>query len=220
MVLYFTIMGERCSGTNFLENAIEKNFEIELIWHYGYKHFFGYYNYNNKNPIIDNDDDVLFLGIIREPISWIDSLYDKKHHIPDINKNDINKFLNNEFYSIDDNKNEIMQDRNYKNGARYKNIFEMRKYKNQYLINHNKRVKNYLLIRYEDLKNKYEGILMFLENKYKLKRKNKSYAKISSYKGHGNKEYQEKKIMLNKNVINKIKNKLNYNQEKILGYLL
>ena len=34
------------------------------------------------------------------------------------------------------------------------------------------------------------------------------------------KEYQEKKIMLNKNVINKIKNKLNYNQEKILGYLL
>lgn len=220
MVLYFTIMGERCSGTNFLENAIEKNFEIKLVWHYGYKHFFGFYNYDNKNPIIDDDDEVLFLGITREPISWIDSLYDKKHHIPDNNISNINNFLNNEFYSIDDEKNEIMQDRNYKNGERYKNIFEMRKCKNNYLINHNKRVKNYLLIRYEDLKNNYEVILKFIEDKYKLKRKNKNYVKISSYKGHGGKEYQEKKITLDKSSIKHIKNNLNYTQEKILGYSL
>lgn len=219
MVNFYTVMGERCSGTNFLENAILKNFEIELIWHYGYKHFFGFYNFKNKNPIIKDDDDVLFLAIIREPVSWIDSLFNKKHHIPIENRNDIHKFLNNEFYSIDDNENEIMEDRNYRNGKRYKNIFEMRYFKNHYLIQHKKRVKNFLLIRYEDLKNNYEGILKFIEEKYKLKRKSKVFIKINSYKGLGNKIYQEKPIKFNNEIIKLIKSKLNIKQEKSLGYI-
>ena len=218
MVKYFTIMGERCSGRNFLESAILKNFELELIWHYGYKHFFGFYNYNNKNPIIENDDDVLFIGIIREPISWINSLYEKKYHIPNKNKDNINKFLNNEFYSIDDNDNEIMQDRNYRNGKRYKNIFEMRYYKNHYLINHQKKVKNYLLIRYEDLKNNYDDILNFICNKFNLTKKLDNFVKINSYKGQGTQIYQEKPIKLNKKIINQIKNNLSKKQEISIGY--
>ena len=219
MVKYFTIMGERCSGTNFLENSIKKNFEIEFVWHYGYKHFFGHYDYNNKNPIIENDDDVLFLGIIREPISWINSFYDKKYHIPSINKNNLNNFLNNTFYSIDDNHDEIMKDRNYITGKRYQNIFELRYLKNKYLIEHKYRVKNYLLIRYEDLKYNYEIILDLLKNKFNLKKKNEEYIKIKSYKGQGNKLYIEKEIKFNRNIINRIKKKLNYNQENSLGYI-
>ena len=218
MVKYFTIMGERCSGTNFLESAILKNFNLELIWHYGYKHFFGFYNFKNKNPIIENDDDVLFIGIVREPISWINSLFEKKYHIPNQNKQNINKFLNNEFYSIDDNGNEIMEDRNYRNGKRYKNIYEMRYYKNHYLINHSKKVKNYLLIRYEDLKNNYEDTLKFIEKKYKLKPKFDNYVKINTYKGQGNQIFTEKSIKLNNNIINKIKNGLSKKQEKSIGY--
>ena len=219
MVKYFTIMGERCSGTNFLEKAIISNFELELVWHYGYKHFFGFYNYKNKNPIIENDNEVLFLGIVREPISWIDSLYDKKHHIPNINKNDINKFLNNEFYSINDKNEEIMEDRNYKNKKRYDNIFQMRNYKNHYLLTHHERVKNYLLIRYEDLKYKYDNILNFLQKKYNLKKKYNNFIKIYTYKGLDKQIYIEKKLKLNQQIINFIKNKLNKKQEKILGYL-
>lgn len=219
MVKYFTIMGERCSGTNFLESAILKNFELELIWHYGYKHFFGFYNYKNKNPIIQNDDEVLFLGIIREPISWINSLYEKKYHIPDHNKDNIQKFLNNEFYSIDDNGNEIMEDRNYRNGKKYKNIFELRFYKNHYLINHGKKVKNYLLIRYEDLKNNYDGILEFISKKFKLKQKFSNFIKIQTYKGQGNKIFQEKPIKLSKETIKEIENKINKKQEKSIGYI-
>lgn len=219
MVKYFTIMGERCSGTNFLENSIKKNFEIEFVWHYGYKHFFGHYDYNKKNPIIENDDDVLFLGIIREPISWINSFYNKKYHIPDINKNNLKNFLSNTFYSINDNHNEIMEDRNYINGKRYKNIFELRYFKNKYLIEHKYKVKNYLLIRYEDLKYNYEIILNLLKNKFNLKRKNDEYIRIKSYKGQGNKLFVENEIKLNKNIINKIKMNLNYEQEKSLGYI-
>ena len=95
MVKYFTVMGERCSGTNFLENAIAENFELELIWHYGFKHFFGFYDYSKKNPIIKNDDDVLFIGIVREPISWINSFNNTKHHIPEQNRENIFNALEN-----------------------------------------------------------------------------------------------------------------------------
>ena len=219
MVKYFTIMGERCSGTTFLEQAIKKNFELEFIWHYGYKHFYGHYNYNKKNPIIQNDDEVLFLGIIREPISWINSFYDKKYHIPNKNKKNIKSFLFNEFYSIDDNNNEILEDRNYENNERYKNIFEMRYLKNKYLIDHSKKVKNYILIRYEDLKYNYINLLNFIQTKFNLKRLNENFIKINSYKGQGSKLFIENKIKLKNEIIKIIQDNLNNKQEKSLGYI-
>ena len=111
-----------------------------------------------------------------------------------------------------------MQDRNYRNGKRYKNIFEMRYYKNHYLINHQKKVKNYLLIRYEDLKNNYDDILNFICNKFNLTKKLDNFVKINSYKGQGTKIYQEKPIKLNKKIINQIKNNLSKKQEISIGY--
>ena len=64
-----------------------------------------------------------------------------------------------------------MEDRNYINGKRYKNIYELRYFKNKYLIEHKYKVKNYLLIRYEDLKYNYEIILNLLKNKFNLKKR-------------------------------------------------
>ena len=134
MIKYFSVYGERCTGTNFLEQAILENFEIELVWHYHYKHFFGYYDFSKKNPIIENDDDVLFLGLVRDPVYWIDSFLKKKHHIPEENRINIQSFLNNEFYSVNEENIEIMEDRHIKTHQRYKNIFELRSIKNDYLI--------------------------------------------------------------------------------------
>jgi len=34
MVKYFTVFGERCSGTNFLEGAIKENFDLEVTYKY------------------------------------------------------------------------------------------------------------------------------------------------------------------------------------------
>ena len=39
MIKKFTIYGERCSGTNYLENLILVNFDVNLTWEYGWKHF-------------------------------------------------------------------------------------------------------------------------------------------------------------------------------------
>ena len=75
-IKYFTIYGERCSGTNFLMQSITENFNIEYTTKYCWKHFFGHYKFENN----EEEDETLFIGIIREPISWIDSFFKKKHH--------------------------------------------------------------------------------------------------------------------------------------------
>ena len=48
MIKYFTIYGERCSGTNFLFHAIKENFELEFTSEFGEKHFFGFHDYTNS----------------------------------------------------------------------------------------------------------------------------------------------------------------------------
>ena len=41
MLKKFTIYGERCSGTNYLEKIINLNFDVNVTWEFGWKHFFG-----------------------------------------------------------------------------------------------------------------------------------------------------------------------------------
>ena len=82
-----TIYGERCSGTNYLENIIKMNFNVDITWKYGWKHFFGFNDYKDS-------DDVLFLCIVRDPFNWIDSLFKFKYHLANPIRADINKYLN------------------------------------------------------------------------------------------------------------------------------
>lgn len=156
-----TIYGERCSGTNYLEQLLVTNFEINIIWNYGWKHFFGYND-------LSNSDDVLFIGIVRNIYDWINSFYREQHHLS-LEFRDLTKFLDGEFYSVYDlQNNEIMQDRNLENNKRYKNIFELRHVKNKFLIEiMPKLVKNYLLITYDDLINNFNGIMNEIK-KYNL----------------------------------------------------
>ena len=100
MVTKFTIYGERCSGTNYLEQLITSNFELPVTWQYGWKHFFGFSD-------LQNSDDTLFFGIVRSPIEWIDSFFKNPYHIPPQNKN-IKNFLFNRFYSMNE-KNELIK---------------------------------------------------------------------------------------------------------------
>lgn len=153
-----TIYGERCSGTNYLQELLLLNFDVEIVWCYGWKHFFGFSDLNNS-------DDTLFIGIIRNLEDWINSLYREKHHLPDHLTSTIDTFLNETFYSIYDDKNEIMNDRNIDTGERYKNIFELRLVKNKYLIEKMpKLVKNYCLITLDNLVDSFEDTMNKLKD--------------------------------------------------------
>jgi hypothetical protein len=210
----YTILGERCSGTNYLEELIKINFNITYTSEYGPKHFFGFYDFKKS----ESEDETLFIGIVRHPIYWLDSFFKEQHHIPNKPK-PIHAFLFDEFYSIYDNKTIIENDLNYLTKNKYKNIFEMRFLKNYYLINTMpNNVKNYILINYENLRDNTFSILSSIEDKFCLTRKNTIYQNIKYYKKEEDKLYKKKEIIISLNyqylsIIN-----LNKIQEAKLGY--
>lgn len=211
-----TIYGERCSGTNFLEQALKTNFDVNITYKYGWKHFFGFYDFDNNNT-----DDTIFIGIIRNPIYWINSFSKELHHIPNENRKLYN-FLNNEFYSINEKNNDILikEDLNYITKEKYKNIFELRKMKNDFLINIiPKKVKNYILINYECLLYNYNYTMRFIKDKFNLQNKNNEIIKINYYKDNKKTKFiKQKDIYLKEIIIDNIWSKLDVEQENKLGY--
>ena len=160
MITKVTIYGERCSGTNYLEDLIKLNFDCEITWKYGWKHFFGFSD-------LSNSDDTLFICISREPYLWFNSLYRTPYHLSYSLRNNVNNFLNNRFFSFDDNNKNIdetkimINDKNIYTKEFYKNIFEMRHIKLKFLIEDMpKKVKNYIFIKYEDLLNNFEKTMI------------------------------------------------------------
>lgn len=173
MIYKITIYGERCSGTTYLQNLMLLNFNVTLTWEYGWKHFFGF-----QNELLKNSDDTLFICIVRHPINWINSFYRSLHHSPlkysQLCESDkIYSLLNNEFWSVNDNNpnnahdyHEIMEDRHIYTGNRYNNVFEMRHTKMQFLLEDlPTKVKNYIVVRYEDLLDDLENVMTQLKCK-------------------------------------------------------
>lgn len=232
----FIIYGERCSGTNFLEQSILTNFNIEVSWEHGSKHFFCFNDHNKKNY-----DDTLYIGIIRNPIYWINSFSKELHHVPDINRNSLQQFLFNEFYSINDEckqkhplsslifkptrvnsntSNIILSDLNYLTNQKYKNIFELRKIKNHYLMNvMPTKVKNYILINYENLLFNYEETLELIKNKYNLIPKYSLYKQIKMYKKSDKYNFvKQREITFTPEIVDILWKNLDVTQELQLGY--
>jgi hypothetical protein len=216
MIKKFTIFGERCSGTNYLEELIVNNFEIDITWKYGWKHFFGFYNFEKT----EEENETLFIGIVRHPIYWLNSFFKEQHHIPERPKK-LTNFLFDKFYSVDKKNEIIKEDLNYMTGNKYNNIFELRFLKNYYLINNMPTyVKNYILIKYEDLRDNTNNLLNTIQNKFSLIKKIPIYKNISYYKKEKDEKYIKKKIEIP--IKYQIICALNLNkiQESRLGYNL
>ena len=159
MIKKVSIYGERCSGTNYLQQLIETNFVVTVTFEYGWKHFFGFNDLSKTN-------DTLFIGIIRNPFDWINSLYRQQHHLPQHFRDNIDNFLNSEFYSVKNDNSEFMSDRNIYTNKRYKNIFHMRYTKIKYLLEDMPDlVKHYIFIKYEDLLDDFSYTMNTIKNK-------------------------------------------------------
>jgi hypothetical protein len=216
MINKFTIFGERCSGTNYLEHIIKENFTIELTWNYGFKHFFGFSDFSNS-------DDTLFVCIIRNPCDWFNSLYINKHHLPIYMRNNEENFLNSEVFSMvdeqGDGKEVIKNDINIETKEKYKNIFELRHVKMKYLIETMPtKVKNYILIRYEDLLNDFEKTMnRFLQFQLEIKTSHfpynntkKDFKYGGKYKKNNNSLIHEESILKNKHFDDTYEKKAGY----------
>lgn len=217
----YTILGERNSGTHFLQYAIEFNFNLE--YHKGTKHFFGHSDSLDFPPEIK--DQTIYFCMVRDPIEWIDSLFKRLHHIPPENKVSIDAFIKNEWYSIyeegDSKDLEILEDRSFITKERYANIFEMRKGKNDFFLSKiQEKVKHFYLIQYEDLVCNYETVLNDIAKKFKLTRKTDTWIPVPKIKGTFNALYEKKPILISKEIQEYIKKHVDIEQEHQFGYLL
>lgn len=238
-IQYFTIFGERCSGTHFLQHAIQSNFHIQYVK--GEKHFFGNKEFrdaidrvsqSNELTLFESkmfefdsidQDELLVFAIVRDPVEWIDSFYKKPHHVPPENRTSYEHFISCEFYSIYEDglkiKQEIMEDRHWKTKNRYQNIFELRNSKGKYMLEEMpKKYVHYYLIKYEDLRDDYINTLEHIRKRFGLRRKTEQYNQIIKYKGTYNALYEKKKVVLNETQQQHIWANLDIVQECALGY--
>ena len=190
------IYGERCSGTNYLEDIIKINFDVDITWQYGWKHFFGF-----QDEQLKNSDDTIFICIVRNLEDWINSFYRERHHlilrgkinIPE--QEQIDEFLNKEFCSFSDNPDgtcnpfcEILEDRHIYTGERYKNIFELRHTKIKWMLEDlPNKVKNCVFIKYEDLISDFENTLSKIKDKGLKVKENINFSlNTNRYMGNSN----------------------------------
>ena len=218
-----TILGERCSGTNYLEQLIKKNLNIEITWQYGHKHFFGFSDYNDS-------DHVLFIGIYRNLIDWLNSIYIDNYHLADhLRKNkgcSPEDFLIKECYSYYDaiesptRGDEIMNDRNINTKDRYKNLLELRAIKMNFLVNDMKnKVKNYLLTSYEGLVNNWFSFILNIHKQFNIPLLNTHPLNHEFYKNNNSnyKDVKKKKLVFDYKMV-KYNNFYNEEIEKMVGY--
>ena len=236
----FAILGERCSGTNFLEELITQNFNLLYTTEYGSKHFFCFDDYKHKNT-----QDTLFIGIIRNPIYWLNSFSKELYHVPEQNRKTLTSFLFNEFYSVHDEIDTTHQphdsnifvmnnkfythqyktnqnDLNYATGKKYKNVFELRKTKNDYLINvMPTKVENYILVNYEDLLYNMEITLNDIKQQFNLTLSNTTFVNTKKYKKSDTYKFvAQRQITFNPDVVKMIWSNLDVIQENQLGYFI
>jgi hypothetical protein len=216
---YFTILGERCSGTTFVRYAIEWNLGLEYYDVCG-KHFFGH----DKSVFqTDKMKQTLVVCVVRGAVEWIDSYFKRLHHVTPQNKRSIYNFLNNEFYTIKElaphKGEEWMEDRHLITKERYRNIFEMRKTKADFLMRELPQlVSNVLILRYEDMRENYAATLDRVRDQFGLKRLNDPYTTITQYKGTYTACYFKKPILIGPREQEHILKSVDREQETALGY--
>lgn len=214
----FTIMGERCSGTHYLQYGLLFNFDVNYVK--AYKHF---YTNNGCIEDIQQNPNRIYLCIVRDPVEWVDSFFKRLHHVPTENKKSIEAFIRNPFYSIYEEgelKNkEMMEDRHLITSERYCNIFEMRKIKNDFYLKTLPTLsKNIMIIKYEDIRDDYEKTLDKIANRFHLKKKLETYLPVTQYKGTYKVQYAKKPILLSNEIKKEIWEKVDKIQELEFGY--
>jgi hypothetical protein len=74
-----TFFGERNSGTNFLEAMIKTNFRVHVTTLYGSKHW--WQTADKMRAALPRSPGTAVVVVFRHPITWIDGMYRKWHHI-------------------------------------------------------------------------------------------------------------------------------------------
>lgn len=182
------IFGERCSGTNYLEQLLAGNLPgVSFTSGFGFKHFF---------PRMDADGstDCLFVVIYRDPFDWLRSIYRNPWHAAPALKNiPFSEFIRQEWWCVWDEDagidavdprygTEMMLERDPGTGRRFRNILAMRSAKIRAWESFRKAREHSLCINYERLRDTPEQVIRGLADEFGLAPAN-PFRPVKSYKG-------------------------------------
>jgi hypothetical protein len=157
------IFGERNSGTNYLEQLLDKNIQEVDIFSSYYKGGSGWKHGFPKKELFSDPNKVLFIFIIRDFDSWIKSMFTNPYHYK--KPNNIYEFLTNKLV-IDENRKD--HDVNvYENEKQ--NIIDLRYSKIESYLNFYINANNAIIINLNYLQDNYKNFIIFLNEKYKIK---------------------------------------------------
>lgn len=86
----FSVLGERCSGTDYLQRLLEANFDLSSTDQYHSRHFFGI---EDSDHPYQQAECVLFVGVVRGPMEWLESFYQHQWQLDQWRYPDWHSFL-------------------------------------------------------------------------------------------------------------------------------
>lgn len=210
MITHYQVFGERCSGTTFLLNAIDRNFKLKTTNKYGHKHFFGFL------PLENSDDTFFFVSSEIHTSGCVVGSRQGGRFLDEM-KCSKDKFLTSPIDTTFSDGTPILYDRDISTGKMYSNVFELREKKCLYLLKElPQKVQNYYFLRYEDLRDHYHDIIQDIASRFGLeKRYLDSPIRIEQYK---NEHRRFKRIEHNCFERKAIMASLNHELESKMGY--
>jgi hypothetical protein len=223
----YQIFGERNSGTNYLDKVLQFNFDLKPTSEFGYKHWFikGHYPRGKKNLTTDNEcltslnksADTIFVFIVRESLSWLQSMHRTPWHAPEHRGLTFSEFIRKPWVSYEtdlpadhgpDSSSPWQQSRDGKFFIeRAKNICELRNLKNEHFLSLDGDVANFFIIRQDTMLSD----LKIMLDIFKLKTKYHSLI-LPNYRP------PIESISINEQDLNFINSELDQRLENILGF--
>jgi hypothetical protein len=167
----------------------------------------------DEDAFLKDSDINLFVLVVRNHQDWLRSFFLQPFYVPTANKKDgFLHFIKSEWgidlsiLSIDYHKNDRPEgwsfiwpyqlssqyyDYNVYSDRHFKNIFELRSYKMRNYLQIGFKVKNFILLRYEDVRQDPEGCVQYISTFYNIPRCN-PFVPIVKYKGVENIKYEKK----------------------------
>ncbi|THH38800.1 hypothetical protein E4Z66_04365 [Aliishimia ponticola] len=153
----YQVLGERSSGTNFAKRLLGRNTDLKPTEALGWKHGFPH--------ALAIPPDLLVIGVVRSAKSWALSMHAKPWHAgPDLQALPLSDFLRAPWDSYVDRPRyfdgaaaagivgqPLQYDRHPLTGARFDNLFALRRAKLAGLLSYAERGCNFALLRMEDM---------------------------------------------------------------------
>jgi len=217
----FALIGQRCSGTNFVEHLMKKNFPncrfyvTDNVKDTPHKHHWPKIDGTTDFPFL-HFDSCLFVLVVRNPYDWLSSLFIHSELMFAMRRKNFSTFLRCQA-------RHVFEDRRFDthfgtNNPPFSNILAMRNYEIANFLEAGKRVKNFAVVSYDTVNSDPEGFIEYLANYFQLKR-SRRFVSVNTYKGCKNRAYKPRNYApITPENLDFIFENLNWDIENQLGF--